>query len=74
MEKVEGIVCLDTTELINIIKGKENLDELKNKSIATTQINAFELACGGESNKDILVIEDFVKSFPKKTIKTKDAF
>ncbi len=66
-------ICLDTTELIDIIKGKADLEKLKDKTLITTQINAFELACGGESEKDILVIEDLIKSFPKKTIKTEDA-
>lgn len=73
MEEMEDIICLDTTELIDIIKGKEKLDELENKTLVTTQINAFELACGGENDKEISVIENFIKSFPKKTIKTDDA-
>lgn len=70
---MEDIICLDTTELIDIIKGKAELEELDSKTLVTTQINAFELACGGENDKDIFIIEDLIKSFPKKTIKTNDA-
>jgi len=73
VEKMEDIICLDTTELIDIMKGKANIDEFKDKILVTTQINAFELACGGESDHDILVIEELINSFPKKTIKTNDA-
>ena len=48
---MEDIVCLDTTELINIMKGKANVDEFIDKILVTTQLNAFELACGGESDR-----------------------
>lgn len=70
---MEDIICLDTTELIDIVKGKAKLEELDIQTLVTTQINAFELACGGENDKDIFIIEDLIKSFPKKTIKTNDA-
>lgn len=70
---MENTLCLDTIELIDIIKGKADIIKLKNKTLVTTQINAFELACGGESNEDIFVIENLIRSFPKKTIKTEDA-
>tara|TARA_Y100000034_G_C6843047_1_gene381582 strand:- start:450 stop:842 length:393 start_codon:yes stop_codon:yes gene_type:complete len=73
MGKMDDIVCLDTTELIDIMKGKSEKELLKNKTLITTQINAFELACGGENERDIKIIEDLIYSLPKKTIKTEDA-